>query len=54
MELFAHFNIYGTSVLIASHDLDLIRQMGAPTITLNKGAIERNDLHEPASGERIY
>ena len=54
MELFAHFNMYGTSVLIASHDLDLIRQMGAPTITLNKGMIESNDLHQAAPREHLY
>ena len=44
MELFARFNQYGATVLIASHDLDLIRQMRFPVITLNKGSIERNDL----------
>ncbi len=44
MQLFARFNMFGTTVLIASHDLDLIQQMGFPTIGLNKGMIERNDL----------
>jgi len=44
MDLFARFNQFGTTVLIASHDLDLIRQTGFPTISLNKGAIETNDL----------
>ena len=44
MQLFARFNMFGTTVLIASHDLDLIRQMGFPTISLNKGMIEHNDL----------
>jgi cell division transport system ATP-binding protein len=44
MELFARFNQFGTTVLIASHDLDLIRQMGFPMISLNKGRIESNDL----------
>jgi cell division transport system ATP-binding protein len=44
MELFARFNQFGTTVLIASHDIDLIRQMGFPMISLNKGAIESNDL----------
>jgi cell division transport system ATP-binding protein len=44
MELFARFNQFGTTVLIASHDLDLIRQMGFPMISLNKGKIESNDL----------
>ena len=44
MELFARFNQVGVSVLIASHDLDLIRQMGNPVISLNKGALEHNGL----------
>ena len=44
MELFARFNLFGTTVLIASHDLDLIKQMRFPTISLNKGMIESNDL----------
>ena len=52
MELFARFNQVGVSVLIASHDLDLIKQMGFPTISLNKGKIESNDLLTPASLER--
>ena len=44
MEMFARFNQYGATVLIASHDLGLIRQTGFPVITLNEGKIERNDL----------
>ncbi|NNJ98577.1 MAG: cell division ATP-binding protein FtsE [Gammaproteobacteria bacterium] len=44
MELFVRFNQHGTTVLIASHDLDLIRQMGFPVISLAKGTIERNEL----------
>jgi len=44
MELFARFNQVGVSVLIASHDLDLIKQMGNPVISLNKGALEHNGL----------
>ena len=44
MEMFARFNQYGTTVLIASHDIDLIRQMGFPMISLNQGAIESNGL----------
>ena len=44
MELFARLNQVGVSVLIASHDLDLIKQMGSPVITLNQGMLEHNDL----------
>jgi len=44
MELFARFNQVGTSVLIASHDLDLIEQIGAPVISLKNGQIDGNTL----------
>jgi cell division transport system ATP-binding protein len=44
MELFARFNQFGTTVLIASHDIDLIRQMRFPMISLSKGTIEKNEL----------
>jgi cell division transport system ATP-binding protein len=44
MELFARFNQFGTTVLIASHDIDLIRQMRFPMISLSKGTIESNEL----------
>jgi len=44
MELFARFNQVGVSVLIASHDLDLIKQMGNPVISLNQGRLEHNGL----------
>ena len=44
MELFARFNQVGVSVLIASHDLDLIKQMGNPVISLSQGTLEHNGL----------
>jgi len=44
MELFARFNQVGVSVLIASHDLDLIKQMGNPVISLSQGRLEHNGL----------
>ncbi len=53
MELFARFNQVGVSVLIASHDLDLIKQMGNPVISLSQGRLEHNGLataSEPAHG----
>ncbi len=49
MELFARFNQVGTTVMIASHDLDLIQQMGYPAISLNQGRIERNEVEPEAS-----
>ncbi len=44
MELFARFNQVGTSVLIASHDLDLINSMGTPVISLKNGQVSNNSL----------
>ncbi len=54
MELFARFNDVGVTVLIASHDLDLIKQMGSPVVSLSQGQVSHNDLShqqvEPADG----
>ena len=44
MKLFARFNQVGTTVLIASHDLGLIKQMGSPVISLQGGQITHNGL----------
>ena len=46
MQLFARFNQVGTTVLIASHDLDLIAQIGAPVISLQDGRLTHDDLAE--------
>jgi len=51
MELFARFNQVGVTVLIASHDLDLIKQMGSPVISLDKGMLVHDDLKESAHAE---
>jgi len=50
MELFARFNQVGVSVLIASHDLDLIKQMGNPVVSLSQGQLVHNGLEETAHG----
>ena len=44
MQLFGRFNQVGTTVLIASHDLDLIKQMGSPMISLHSGRVSYNGL----------
>ncbi len=49
MKLFARFNDVGVTVLVASHDLDLIKKMGSPVISLNEGQLSHNGL-ETAHG----
>lgn len=44
MELFVRFNQVGTTVLIASHDLELIKQIGSPVISLQDGKVAYNGL----------
>ena len=51
MQLFSRFNQVGVTVLIASHDLNLIKQMGTPVICLDKGRLVHDDLKETADGE---
>lgn len=53
MELFARFNQVGTTVLIASHDLDLIQHMGYPKITLNEGVIEHSEITDDEPREQV-
>lgn len=55
MQIFVDFNHVGVSVLVASHDLSLIDELGKPRLTLNKGMLIRNDLQgtrlEPDYGQ---
>lgn len=51
MQLFERFNQVGTTVLIASHDLDLIKKLGHSVISLKDGAITHDDYEQLASKE---
>ncbi len=44
MKLFEQFNQVGTTVIVASHDRDLIESMGRRIIELDQGAIVRDGL----------
>ena len=39
MELFSQFNQVGVTLLIATHDIDLITRMNKRILTLSKGAL---------------
>lgn len=54
MQLFARFNQVGTTVLIASHDLDLIKQTGSPMISLQDGNIVHNGLPYTVENKGLY
>jgi cell division transport system ATP-binding protein len=44
MQIFIDFHQVGVSVLVASHDLNLIEELQKPVVTLNRGSIIHNDL----------
>ncbi len=44
MQIFVEFHQVGVTVLVASHDLNLIEELQKPVITLNKGQVIHNDL----------
>ena len=47
MKLFEQFNQVGVTVLIASHELDMIKHMNKKIIILNKGRIlDSNNEHK--------
>jgi cell division transport system ATP-binding protein len=43
LKLFVELNRLGTTVLIATHDMDLVRSTGAPVLHLSGGRIARTD-----------
>jgi len=52
MRLFTRFNQVGTTVLIASHNLELIKEMGSPMISLQDGHVTHNGMPYTASVDR--
>ena len=49
MQIFVDFHQVGVSVLVASHDLDLIDELQKPVLTLNAGKLIHNDLDNSAA-----
>jgi cell division transport system ATP-binding protein len=47
MALFRQFNQVGVTVLIATHDLMMLREMGFPVLSLREGRIVHNDFQNP-------
>jgi len=52
MQIFVDFNQVGVTVLVASHDLDLIDVLDKPRITLNGGQLILNDLADSKQEDR--
>src|SRR5210317_2257838 len=50
MQIFIDFHQVGVSVLVASHDLDLIEELQKPVLTLNRGKLIHNDLDKTETG----
>lgn len=50
MHLFRQFNEVGVTLLIASHDLDLIRRQGKRVLTLREGQLAADGLLEMSNG----
>lgn len=49
MQIFVDFHQVGVSVLVASHDLDLIDELQKPVLTLNAGKLIHNELDNSAT-----
>ncbi len=48
MDLFSRFNQVGVTVLVASHDLDLIKRLEYRILTLKDGSLERQGASTPS------
>jgi len=49
MHLFAEINLRGTVVVIATHDVELIRRMGKRVLTLDHGRLREEQARPPAA-----
>jgi cell division transport system ATP-binding protein len=49
MQLFAEINLRGTVVLIATHDVELIRRMGKRVLTLDHGRLREDAARPPVA-----
>jgi len=54
MQIFLDFNQVGVSVLVASHDLNLIDELQKPVLTLNRGKLIENGLNGNPEPIDIY
>ena len=55
MQIFVDFHQVGVSVLVASHDLNLIDELQKPVLTLEHGKMIHNDLNrDPMEGVNAY
>jgi len=54
MQIFIDFNQVGVSVLVASHDLNLIDELQKPVLTLNRGKMIENGLNGMPEPTDIY
>jgi cell division transport system ATP-binding protein len=52
MQIFVDFNQVGVTVLVASHDLDLIEELQKPRMTLDRGQLILNDLDDSQQESR--
>ena len=49
MRLFAEINIRGTTVVVATHDFEMIRRMGRRVLTLDRGRLRESATRRPES-----
>lgn len=54
MQIFIDFHQVGVSVLVASHDLNLIDELQKPVLTLNRGALIENGLNATVETTDFY